>query len=152
MLTRAGSVQTGTFCLIYALQRLRVVQNQEWTIPCPFPRKLLEAERWKYRWNTLAGAGSAGEYGFRWSKCTLHKYVSVYERSFTLAKAEWRLQVSVGRSSSGDQSFPETRVDISSGVWIHMGLWTFPRYSSILRGNEVLNFEEGLVVISQKEL
>jgi len=58
----------------------------------------------------------------------------------------------MGRSSTGDQTLSETRVDTNSVVCVQMGLWKFPRQRSIFRGDEVVNLEESLVVISQMEL
>lgn len=58
----------------------------------------------------------------------------------------------MGRSSTGDQTLSETRVDTNSVVYVQMGLWKFPRQRSIFRGDEVVNLEESLVVISQMEL
>lgn len=58
----------------------------------------------------------------------------------------------MGRSSTGDQTLSETRVDTNSVVCVQMGLWKFPRQRSIFRGDEVVNLEESLVVTSQMEL
>lgn len=88
----------------------------------PLPQKAVRGRMMEIQMKYTCRGWFCWRIWFPMVQSTLHKYVSVYERSFTLAKAEWRLQVSVGRSSSGDQSLPETRVDISSGVWIHMGL------------------------------